>query len=37
VVALATDLGAAQDEEALDRQSPRSRDSAGLVNTRSGS
>jgi uncharacterized membrane protein YgaE (UPF0421/DUF939 family) len=38
VVALATDLGAAQDEEAQEvRQSPRSRASDGLVNTRSGS
>ncbi len=38
VVALATDLGAAQDEEADEvRQSPRSRASDGLVNTRSGS
>ena len=38
VVALATDLGAAHDEEAdAVRQSPRSRASAGLVNTRSGS
>jgi uncharacterized membrane protein YgaE (UPF0421/DUF939 family) len=38
VVALAVDLGAAQDEEAHEvRQSPRSRASAGLVNTRSGS
>jgi len=38
VVALATDLGAAHDEEADEvRQSPRSRASAGLVNTRSGS
>jgi uncharacterized membrane protein YccC len=38
VVALAVDLGAAHDEEADEvRQSPRSRASAGLVNTRSGS
>jgi uncharacterized membrane protein YccC len=38
VVALAVDLGAAPDEEAHEvRQSPRSRASAGLVNTRSGS
>ncbi len=38
VVALAIDLGAAQDEEAEEvRQSPSSRASAGLVNTRSGS
>ena len=38
VVALATDLGAARDEEADEvRQSPRSRASDGLVNTRSGS
>jgi uncharacterized membrane protein YccC len=38
VVALAVDLGAAQDEEAQEaRQSPSSRASAGLVNTRSGS
>jgi hypothetical protein len=38
VVALAIDLGAAQDEEADEvRQAPSSRASAGLVNTRSGS
>jgi uncharacterized membrane protein YgaE (UPF0421/DUF939 family) len=38
VVALATDLGAARDEEAQEvRQSPRSRASDGLVNSRSGS
>ncbi|HEY2221970.1 FUSC family protein [Actinomycetospora sp.] len=38
VVALAVDLGAAQDEEAEEvRQSPSTRASAGLVNTRSGS
>ena len=38
VVALAIDLGAARDEEAeAVRQSPSSRASAGLVNTRSGS
>lgn len=38
VVALAVDLGAAADEEADEvRQSPSSRASAGLVNTRSGS
>ncbi len=38
VVALAIDLGAAQDEEAEEvRQSPSNRASGGLVNTRSGS
>ncbi|WP_230730724.1 FUSC family protein [Actinomycetospora endophytica] len=38
VVALAVDLGAARDEEAEEvRQSPSTRASAGLVNTRSGS